>query len=309
VGRFRGACAICWLGLVAPRAADAAELELSCAELSPEQADELAARIRLLVHSSSVPRPESLQVECDQQQGKVVGRWAGRVRTQTFEGYARDIEPALRAVEQLLESAAGHDEAPEPEAPSSQGLSQDTTASPNASSTELARDEPAALTARAKTRTIGGIAFGGVLEPWPDPANTAIGPRLDLAWGAGSWAVTSVETLRLGRTPLHRLLSFDALIGVTWGAPFGPEPFGALVGVGGEWFSATASEQPTGERTASSAFVDLGVRLAQPAGPAALWFGAAGRYRFKELVLAEPVNAQLRRWSATLSLGVALRVP
>lgn len=305
MGCFRSVWTLCCLGLITAGPAGGAEPDLeivvSCAELSPERADELTARIRLLVHSAPAPRPDRLHVECRQGQGQVLGRWSGQVRAQTFEDAASDIEPVLNAVDELLAGAAQPEPPPEP-------VAELPEASAPEPEPEPLEQEPAPAAAPAKTRTIGGVAFGGVFEPWPDRADSGVGPRLDLAWGAASWAVTSIETLRFGSTPSHRLLSFDALIGVSWGAPFGPEPIGAHVGIGGEWFSAS-SQRPTGERTASTAFADLGVRLARPIGPVVLWVGPHGRYRFKELALAEPIDARLRRWSVALSVGVALRVP
>ncbi len=106
MGCFRSVWTLCCLGLVTARPAGGAEPDLeivvSCAELSPERADELTARIRLLVYSAPAPRPDRLHVECRQGQGQVLGRWSGQARAQTFEDAASDIEPVLNAVDDHL---------------------------------------------------------------------------------------------------------------------------------------------------------------------------------------------------------------
>lgn len=295
--------------------ASAAELAVTidCERFDAEQREELDARVRLLVHGTPPPTPGVVAVSCDDATSSVTLNFVDHVRTGPVPSEGNAIENVLTTIEALLDeppgardprpSAAGstiadRESAPAPPEPA--------TLPPIAEASGTRPDEPRAKA--AASRTIGGAGLGVSVEPWPDPAGVAGGPRLDVAWGVGSWAATSFESLRFGSTPDARLLAFDALVGVAWGAPFAPQHAGAVLALGGEWFSAVAAAEPTGQRTASTFVVDFGLRWGETLGPAALWLGADARFRARPPELPEPILASLSRWTAIVSLGVALTV-
>ncbi|HEU5073233.1 MAG TPA: hypothetical protein VFU02_03655 [Polyangiaceae bacterium] len=314
IGQLHPGCAVLLVAVLA-RPARATELGLavSC-ELSPDQRQELDARVRLLVHGAPPPAPESISIICGDTSGRVTLHFADHDRSQPIASDEQHVEQMLVAVEELL--------AERPTRPEARSNAPESTPAPARNSTPATTSETQALEvgvesdaragdvppARRSTRTIGGAGLGVGVERWPDPAGLAVGPRLDFAWGAGSWAATSFESVRFGATPETRLLAFDALVGVAWGAPFAPTRAGAVLAVGGEWFSAAASSDPTGQRTSSSFIVDLGLRWGETLGSGALWLGADGRFRVRPPELPEPVMASLGRWSVIISLGGALTV-
>ena len=291
-----------------------AELSVTvhCA-FTPTELQELDARVRLLVHGAPPPLPDSVTVICADTSGNVTLRYADAVHSRPLSTEGEPVERVLRTVEQLLADEPTPSGAGAPQR-ASPHPAQDARAAPvdTTDPEPFAEDaeSPAQVTPHSPKHspTIGGAGLGVSFEHWPDPAGFAVGPRLDFAWGKGSWAATSFESVRFGSTPDTRLLAFDALLGVAWGVPFADAPAGAVLAFGGEWFSAAASSDPTGQRTSSSFVIDLGLRWGATLGPAALWLGADGRFRVRPPELPEPVSANLSRWSVIASLGGALTV-
>lgn len=261
--------------------------------------------MRLLVHGAPPPTPQSIAISCDPAPGQATLHFADHVRSRPIEAEGASIERILSTIEELLADAPA-----ELDSPASTGKL--APAPPNTTDLErLAENEDRpddAQPAAGPRRTIGGAGLGVSVERWPAPAGVAVGPRLDLAWGMGSWAATSFESIRFGSTPDTRLLAFEALVGVAWGAPFAETGPGAVVAAGGEWFSAAASSDPTGQRTSSSFIVDVGLRWGEALGSGALWLGVDARYRLRPPELPDPVAASLGRWSVIVSLGGALTV-
>lgn len=311
----RGACSWVVLTLVVARPASGTpvELKVECAALTREQRQELDARVRLLLHGAPAPSLQTVEIDCSDASGVVTLRFIDHVRSMPLPAEGQPVERVLLAIEQLLAEEDSTTGAPPPAStphPEVRERPPAPSPSPQPAVVPLAEMEAARAPTPAprQAETIGGAGLGVSVERWPDPANVAVGPRLDLAWGKGSWAATSFESLRFGSSPDDSLLSFDALLGVAWGAPFAAQRAGAVLAVGGEWFSAGSSARPTGQRTSSSFVVDLGLRWAEPLGAAALWLGADGRFRVRPPELPEPISASLSRWSVIVSLGGALTV-
>jgi len=315
VGQRHSGCAILLIASLA-HSANAAEFAVTihCERFDYEQREELDARVRLLVHGAPSPTPASVAIACQEGASSVTLQFVDHARTGTLPIEGDAIEDVLSKVEELLEQRPTASE-PRPsaaEASAAGGESkrvspaQDAEPPPVAEASDNRPDPPPPEA--GPSRTIGGASLGVSVEPWPAPAGVAVGPRLDVAFGVGSWAATSFESLRFGSTPDARLLAFDALVGVAWGAPFATQRAGAVLALGGEWFSAGAAAEPTGQRTASTFVVDFGLRWGETLGPAALWLGADGRFRARPPELPEPVLASLSRWSVIVSLGGALTV-
>ena len=316
---LRGCFLASILGLLASPALATGELDVECAQLSRAQKDELSARAQLLLHSAPPPIADALHVQCDAATPSVQAFYGAEVRSAALPSQITSPEPILLVIEQLLKHPAK-----EPTSrPAAQESAPPDRTHRRASPRTAAPTAPPAAGSRTKTeagakprqidaqaeahRTNGGVALSASLERWPDPANFGLGPRLDLALGIGSWSLTSFEALRFGSTSSARLLTFDALFGLAWGAPFGGDRWGASLALGREWLSALASPDPTGERTTATNVVNLGLRVAQPFGATSFWIGIDGRRRFKALSLEPPVAAHLARWSLLLSVGVALK--
>jgi len=297
------------------RSANAGELAVTihCERFDAPQRQELDARVRLLVHGARPPTPVSVAIACEDA-ASVSLQFVDHVRTQPVPLEGDPVEGVLSTIEALLRERPSPSE-PLPNAAEASVTTQESKRSSPPEDAELsviaeASDFPpgAPPTKAGPSPTIGGVGLGVSVEPWPAPAGVAGGPRLDFAWGAGSWAATSFESLRFGSTPDARLLAFDALVGVAWGAPFAAQRPGAVLALGGEWFSAAASAEPTGQRTASTFIVDFGLRWGETLGPGVLWLGADARFRARPPELPEPVLASLSRWSVIVSLGGALTV-
>jgi len=294
--------------------AQPAELSVTLrCEFTPAELQELDARVRLLVRGAPPPLPESVAVTCAGTSGNVTLHFADRDRSLPLPTEGAPVERVLRTVEQLLVEAPAsepHPSAADPALasdPEAAGAAPVETVDPEPFAADAPSPEAAPQSPK-RSATIGGAGLGVSFEHWPDPAGFAVGPRLDFAWGKGAWAATSFESVRFGSTPDARLLAFDALLGVAWGAPFADTPAGAVLAFGGEWFSAAASSDPTGQRTSSSFILDLGLRWGATLGPGALWLGVDGRFRVRPPELPEPVSATLSRWSVIASVGGALTV-
>lgn len=315
VGHCHPGAAILLITTIAPPAvAEELAVSIHCVRFDSEQRQELDARVRLLVHGAPAPTPASVLVSCEGAASSVTLHFIDQERTQTVPIGGDPIEGVLSTVERLLGERPASSE-PRTSASETSAANRERTSPPPskdpkplpiAEATVTHADEPPPKA--GPSRTIGGAGLGVSVEPWPDPAGVAGGPRLDFAWGAGSWAATSFESLRFGSTPDARLLAFDALVGVAWGAPFAAQRPGAVLALGGEWFSAAASAEPTGQRTASTFIVDFGLRWGETLGPGVLWLGADARFRARPPELPEPVLASLSRWSVIVSLGGALTV-
>jgi len=296
------------------RDATATELDVSVdCDLSSAELQELSARVRLLVHGAPAPAPESIAVLCEGSSGSVTLHFTDSARMRSFAGEEQPVERVLAAVEHLLAEQPSREAPTNTAAPTPSVEQQSVQRTPPESSTlgplvQAAPDPVDAPLTQQPNRAIGGAGLGLSLERWPAPAGFAGGPRLELAWGSGSWAATSLESVRFGSTPNARLLAFDALVGVAWGAPFAATSLGALLAFGGEWFSAAAASDPTGQRTSSTFVVDLGLRWSEPFGAGALWLGAEGRLRARPPELPDPVAARLDRWTVIASVGGALTV-
>lgn len=314
-GRFRASviaavltsCALARTGLAT---GSVTVIRIHCSALTDAQRDELDARAQLLILGASQVEARRVEFSCDDTPGVVLVDTPRGVSRAPIEPGPEPVERALRALENLLarvERAASETPKPPTSAVTAPEEREEPTPS-EGSDGEVPVFDAATPPRSVRARTIGGAGLGVAVEPWPAPASTGVGPRLDLGWGLGSWSAISFESLRLGSTPQHQLVAFDALVGAAWGGPFAPRPFGAAFAIGGEWFSATASEQPTSKRSRSSFVVDLGLRLAQPVGAGTVWLAADGRFRIRELDLPDPVTASLNRWSVIFSAGGALTV-
>jgi hypothetical protein len=117
--------------------------------------------------------------------------------------------------------------------------------------------------------------LGLTVEALPKPLDFGIGPRLDVALGAGRVALIASEALRLavGAEPDAKLI--DAQAGVGYGAPFGSsEHWGVAVLLGLEWLVL-----PGRDRTLRTHTLGLAVRSATELGPTNVWLGLDGSLR------------------------------
>lgn len=286
---------------------------IACPQWSAGTREELLARLQLLVHSAPSPGVTSVSIRCHAGRVRVTVRWPRERRSTSVADDDDAVDSVLSVIEAWFSTPAKllPSGATEPQLENRSRTSErPATAKPL--TTSGGRDPSEALGSAPPpprtSQTSGGVGLGIGIEPWPAPASTGVGPRLELGWGSGSWVATSVESLRFGETPSHRLILFDALVGVAWGAPFGPEPLGTSLMVGGEWLSAIGSSTPTGERTRSSSVLNLGVCGARSWTSIALKLGVDARLRLRDIELAEPLDARLARWSLIASIGGVLTV-
>ena len=304
--------------LLCVEAEAAPKLLIRCPTLSAEQEDELSARARLLLLGAPPPTPDELAVTCTPP-AAITASYGAESRRAPLRVPVTSVDAVLAAIEQLLTRAVGpqHKPAVKQQTPPTRkdaDVAQRTQRADSGRSTtasnsiEQKPQTPAESSRRSAGQHTakGGVALSGNAEAWPAPASFGVGPRLDFALGLGSWSITSFESLRVGSARSLRLLAFDASLGLLWGAPFAKERWGASLVVGREWLSAVSSPAPTGDRTTSTTIINVGLRLAQPLGPTAIWLGVDGRVRLRKPSLEPPIDAELARWSALLSFGVAL---
>lgn len=277
--------------LASSRAA-ATQIDTACPRLGADQVPELAARARLTLRTTSTP-PARVSVECDATHAQVV--WDGP----PVERLAVDERDGLvEGVLQVLERRARGKRRSEP-AP---------VAAPVADAPDLDASPPVPSRApgsrwRRTPPSPGGFGLAASSATWTRRAGTGVGGRLDVGVGLGALVPAASEQLLGGIGGDISLWSFTTALGVAWGAPWDARRhFGASALVGFEWFSGP------GRQSESTPMLDLGVRAATVAGPLAYWVGIDARARAAPETLGDPVNVELPRVSASLSIGAVLLV-
>ncbi|MBN1611974.1 MAG: hypothetical protein JW940_35410 [Polyangiaceae bacterium] len=282
-GRVAGWAAVAVLAVSsAARAQSATQLLIDCPELRTTQADEFRARARLLINSSRTEhRPQRVQLHCtvegirlllDQTDAAPVDRRLGIV-----EGALDALQAALDR--RSVAAEAGRNPSPvearhtrHTAPPARTVLRRDVSSEPHDPRVQRLRERSAE---RVRPWAIGGLGLGLTLEPLSTPLDFGIGPRLDVALGAGRVALVASEALRLtvGPEPDAKLL--DAQAGVGYGAPFAyGEHWGAMIVVGLQWLVL-----PTRDQTLQTHVVGLALRSATELGPTNLWLGLDGLLR------------------------------
>ena len=266
----------------AARAQSATELLVDCPALRPAQADEFRARARLLINSNRAGRrPLRVQLHCTAQSIRLLLDATGVVPVDRRQGI---VEGALDALEAALErrstaanagQASSHADtrrarhtAPPARAEPQRDVS---SGSPEQSATRP-RERSAG---RVRPWAIGGLGLGLELEPLPAPLDFDMGPRLDVALGAGRVALVASEALRLAVGPEPGAKLLDARAGVGYGAPFASGAhWGAIAQVGLQWLVLPGRDQTLQTHT-----LGLAVRSATELGPTNVWLGLDGMLR------------------------------
>jgi hypothetical protein len=282
------------LALTATLPAFATEVGVRCKRLTPEQRDELIARIRLSIHSAEPgSQPERVSVECSESEAQVLWEVPPTELLEVDEGTGL-VEGVLDAVERRLASSPVPRQArPARLPPPTPAEQPDLTRPP--------RPPPVPASERRKHRA-GGLGMGAALEPMLESGQISFGPRLDIGVGIGPVVALATEGFRLA----HSAFIFDVAIGGGWGAPFDPgRMFGVAALVGIEYFSMRRADVVSTQAEPTATFT-LGPRVALPAGPGAVWFGVDGRYRATRLEGGDPVDVALPQFSVIVSLGAML---
>lgn len=274
---------------------EAAEVDSACARLSAAQADEVGARVKLLLRSRS-DAPRSILVACDHSRAWVV--WNGppaEILDVSSEGTL--VEALLDAIEQRVERA------PAEPAPAPAAKPRPLPTSPHEAPTW---GERAPLIEAPKPLVeSGGIGIGLLGELLGDGLGPALGPRLDIGVGWGPWSLQLSESARFARSDAgSSAFLYDLGGGLGWGAPFSrAHPIGAALLGGGEWFHIEGHTVTTG-------FASLGLRGALALGALSLALGVDGRLRFAPQHVGERVDVQVPRWSGLVFVeGVLLVEP
>jgi hypothetical protein len=281
----------------------ATALGLGCDRLDAEQADELSARLRLLLQTWPGDPPARVTLDCRERLATISVVGSTTVRETVDESHGL-VEGVLDAVERIAEREAAVRAAfarkpseATPAPPSDEAAESDESAS-----SEPGEPLPAAAPAASRSAHAGGVGVGATLEVAPAPVGMLLGPRLDVAVGSGPVAVSLSESLRWGSTGEHRLRAFDVTAGLGYGAPFVADHLlGAQLQLGVEWLSVGVDRLT--RLTEASTMAALGLRGAQQLGPLSLWVGLDLRLRFRQLGLAPPVGARLARVAPQLSIG------
>jgi len=275
--------------------AGASEIDLACGRLGAEQADELRARVKLILRSAE-EAPRSILVACDAGRAWVV--WNApppELIDATGEGAL--VESLLDAIERRARGerpARPHPAKPRPRAIPTSPHETPTWEQP------VKRPEPPPPLVES-----GGIGVALAAELLAGKLSPAVGPRLDIGVGWGPWSLQLMESARFARTDLGQSsLFYDLGAGVGWGAPFSRQhPVGAVVSGGSEWFNVKGHTVTTG-------FASLGARAALPVGALSLALGLEGRLRFAPQYVGEVIDIKVPRWSGLLFLeGVLLVEP
>jgi hypothetical protein len=288
------------LALTATLPAFATEVGVRCKRLTPEQRDELIARIRLSIHSAEPgSQPERVNVECSESEAQVLWELPPTELLEVDEATGL-VEGVLDAVERRLASSSVPRQARAASVPPPTPAEQPDLSRPP-------RPPPLPPSERRKHRA-GGLGIGGALDFMLETGQVAFGPRLDLGVGIGPAVALATEGFRIVAGGAHSAFIFDVAIGGGWGAPFDPDrTFGLAALVGMEYFSATRADSvnPSTQAQPTATFT-LGPRVAVPVGPGAFCVGVDGRYRASRLEAGDPVDVVLPQFSVIVTVGATL---
>jgi hypothetical protein len=278
-GRRAGWVAASLLAVSSPaRAQSATEILIDCPELRPAQADEFRARARLVINSSQAGRqPRRVQLHCT---FEGIGLSLDQAAAAPVDKRLGIVEGALDALETALERGpAGADTArksAQVDAP--RGRPTPLPARTRRGTRSERPDGSAERRRRARAVrpwAIGGLGLGLTFEPLPAPLDFGIGPRLDVALGAGRVALVATEALRLAVGPEPDAKLLDAQAGLGYGAPFASgEHWGAAVLVGLQWLVLPGRDQTLRTHT-----LGLDLRSGTELGPTNVWLGLDGVLR------------------------------
>lgn len=273
--------------------ARASDVDLACARLSPGQADELRARIKLILRSAT-DAPRSILVACDAQRAWVVWNAPPPELLET-PGDGELVEALLDAIEKRAQRS------PHAEAPAPKPRARPVPTSPHETPTWEQRVPPVEPPKPFVESGGMGLALAG--ELLRGPLGSALGPRLDIGVGWGPWSLQLTESARFARTDTgSSALLYDLGAGVGWGAPFSRKhPLGAALLGGSEWLHVHGHTVTTG-------FAALDLRAALPVGPLSIALGVEGRARFSPQSVSERESVEGPRWSGLLFLGGVLLV-
>jgi hypothetical protein len=291
----------------AARAQPATELVIDCRELRPDQADELRARARLLIDASPTGRrPQRVQLSCTAQGLELLLDQTDLVPVEGRQGIVEGALDALEAALQRRSVPAKTDQQPSPvDAGPHHQTSLPARARPGravSASPPVQRAQPRREHAAEGVRpwAIGGLGLGLNLEPLPEPLDSALGPRLDVALGAGRVALVASEALQIAVGPEPGAKLLDAQAGVGYGAPFASgEHWGVVARVGLEWLVLPGRDQTLQTHT-----VGLALRSAMELGPTNAWLGLDGTLRTKPQRSEDRTLIALPAFSVALCVGV-----
>ncbi len=288
--------------VAAAAAPDAPSVSTTCAELSDDQADELASRLQLTLAAAKGTEavlPRSIVVACDKKRAWVIWDVPPAELIPVQRG-PRFTESVIEAVEgRLRRVAPPPTPATTPPAPSApeqppQPTTLDTPAPVAAPSTA---STPRPQLARQFTH--GGLSLGASVEILPEPFTPPLGGRFEVGVGVGLVSIILSESVRAGSGPAGETFGFDVGGGVAWGAPFDVRyNVGAKALLGVDWF----------ESERASGVAELGLRGALYADDYALWLGVDGRYRMGPQSFGSPANVELPHLSGLITVGAALLV-
>jgi hypothetical protein len=302
------------LGAASP--ASASEVKFQCERLSPAQAEELAARMRILLHAADPEKaPRTVTLVCEP--GGSHLDWQGPPNERVpVDDQAGLVEGALDALEsRLAQTRAARESEPPPKSAPPAGGPPATKPSPlelppGLGGVESPHDAAAKPRPASRSPAVGGLDLGVSFEPLPQPLGLAIGPRLHVGVGTGALAIVLGETLRLETGAPFNALLFDVQGGVSLGAPYAPDyRVGAVLLAGWEWLSAFGEGAgPDGLQTDSSPTLCLGLRTSLRLGAYSPWLGVDAIYRIDPPSLGAPFAAHTERVSVLGSIGLLLLV-
>ncbi len=287
--------------LAATAATDAPSVSTTCAELSDDEADELASRLQLTLAAAKgteAEMPRSVVVACDKKRAWVI--WdLPPAEVLPVQPGRRFTESVIEAVEGRLQRVAPPPTPPAaiPAKPAPQAPAPTTLDAP----APVAAPSTAATPRPQVTRqfTHGGLSLGASVEILPEPFTPPLGGRFEVGVGVGLVSIILSESVRTGSGPAGETFGFDVGGGVAWGAPFDVRyNVGAKALIGVDWF----------ESERASGVAELGLRGALYAGDYALWLGIDGRYRMGPQSFGSPVNVKLPHLSGLITVGGALLV-
>lgn len=276
------AWALLGVGLAAA-SARAAEIDVACPRLDAEHADELRARVKLVLRSSA-ESPKSILVACNDSRAWVV--WNGPPAE--FLDVPADtelVEALLDAIDRRARGKPVARKSPKPRARRGP-IPTSPHETPTWERAEAPEPPPKPLVES------GGIGLALVSELLGAPLEPTLGPRLDIGVGWGPWSLQLAESARFGNTKSgEATLFYDLGAGFGWGAPFSRRYlFGAVLFGGSEWFNVESHTTVTG-------FGTLGLRAAVPMGAFSLAFGLDGRYRFSPQHVGDRVDVATPHFS------------